>query len=492
MLVGVRDGHAPSGSKRSRSVVDNSRFFAIAVALDMLVIIAASVAAGVLYHACFYGRAGPIRDFAAGGTLAALLFTLPFIFRGQYSIEAFLSGKRAIPQLFNVWCYAFLSLAVLGVLTKTTDLVSRGWMLIFFFVGLLSVIQLDTAIKRWLRSGVRRGVVAARRLLLIGTPSDIGHFRREHGADACGAEIVATALLPENYRDECYSSADLRRSLETDLRRSLETAVELGRKREVTDVIALVGWQDSHLLSRITDACMDLPAAIHLGRLGAISRYPGLRIERLGSVTTLALVGTPMTTLQLVMKRVFDLAASSVALLLASPVLLIVALLVKLDSRGPVFFRQRRRGFNHKEFQIWKFRTMTTMDDGDDVVQARRDDARVTRIGAFLRRTNIDELPQLLNVIMGQMSLVGPRPHAVAHDKQYERCIERYGRRLNVKPGITGWAQINGFRGSTETESAMRDRVACDLYYIDNWSVVLDLYIMLMTVASKRAFRNAF
>jgi polysaccharide biosynthesis protein PslA len=143
------------------------------------------------------------------------------------------------------------------------------------------------------------------------------------------------------------------------------------------------------------------------------------------------------------------------------------------------------------EFKIWKFRTMTTMDDGDIIEQAKPGDVRVTRIGQVLRRYNLDELPQLFNVITGDMSLVGPRPHAVAHDRLFETRIAKYRRRLNVRPGITGWAQVNGFRGPTETEDAMRARVEHDLYYIDNWSILFDIYLLVATVVSRKAFTNA-
>ena len=169
-----------------------------------------------------------------------------------------------------------------------------------------------------------------------------------------------------------------------------------------------------------------------------------------------------------------------------------MALLIRLDSRGPVFFRQRRRGFNLEEFGIWKFRTMTTLEDGDLVQQVTENDVRVTRVGRFLRKSSIDELPQLLNVLRGQMSLVGPRPHAVAHDRFFEKRILLYPRRLNVKPGITGWAQVNGFRGATETDELMRQRVEHDLYYIDNWSLVFDIYIVMLTVLSRKSMRNAY
>jgi lipopolysaccharide/colanic/teichoic acid biosynthesis glycosyltransferase len=164
---------------------------------------------------------------------------------------------------------------------------------------------------------------------------------------------------------------------------------------------------------------------------------------------------------------------------------------VKLNSRGPAFFLQRRYGFNQQPFRILKFRTMLTMDDGDVVRQATKADPRITPVGRFLRRWNIDELPQLVNVLRGEMSLVGPRPHALAHDHEYERRIALYARRHNVKPGITGWAQVNGFRGETSTDEKMKGRVEMDLHYIDKWSIWMDLSIILQTVFSPKAYRNA-
>jgi len=165
---------------------------------------------------------------------------------------------------------------------------------------------------------------------------------------------------------------------------------------------------------------------------------------------------------------------------------------VRLDSSGPVFFLQRRYGFNQEPFRIVKFRSMTTMEDDSKLVSAKRSDPRVTRIGAFLRRTSIDELPQLLNVLAGDMSLVGPRPHALAHDQRYESRIAQYARRHNVKPGITGWAQVCGLRGEIDTEDKMRRRVEHDLYYVDNWSLGLDLKIMAMTVFSSKSHTGAY
>lgn len=180
-------------------------------------------------------------------------------------------------------------------------------------------------------------------------------------------------------------------------------------------------------------------------------------------------------------KRLIDIAVAGLLLLLLSPLLLLTAVLIRLDSHGPVFFRQTRLGLRGDPFDIVKFRTMTVMENGSRVVQATRNDSRITRIGGILRRTSIDELPQLANVLKGDMSLVGPRPHARAHDEYYAFRIPAYALRQRVKPGITGWAQINGLRGETPTLEVMRWRVDHDLWYIENFSLALDLWILLRT-----------
>jgi exopolysaccharide biosynthesis polyprenyl glycosylphosphotransferase len=171
---------------------------------------------------------------------------------------------------------------------------------------------------------------------------------------------------------------------------------------------------------------------------------------------------------------------------------LIVALAIRLDSKGPIFFRQNRIGFSGRTFQIYKFRTMITMDNGDVVRQASRNDKRVTRVGRLLRRSSIDELPQLLNVLQGEMSLVGPRPHAVAHDNEYDKLIAVYALRHHMKPGITGWAQVNGCRGETPTLDSMRERVEHDIWYINNWSLWLDIVTLFRTVLELARSRNAY
>ena len=244
-------------------------------------------------------------------------------------------------------------------------------------------------------------------------------------------------------------------------------------------------------IAQCVEAFTLLPVSLHLSVGHLLDRFARAETGRLGGLSTLSLSEPPMAPMQVALKRTADISAAILGLFLLSPLFALVAILIKRDSSGPVFFRQRRLGYNQQEFRIIKFRTMTTTDDGDVIVQAKPGDARITRVGAWLRRWNIDELPQLINVVRGEMSIVGPRPHAVAHDRDYEKRILRYPRRLNVRPGITGWAQVNGLRGETDTDDKMARRVEHDLYYIDHWSIGLDAYILLLTLFSSRAYRNA-
>lgn len=191
-------------------------------------------------------------------------------------------------------------------------------------------------------------------------------------------------------------------------------------------------------------------------------------------------------------KRAMDLLIAIPALILCLPLFALIALAIALDSRGPVLFSQQRLGQGGKPFAIFKFRTMRVLEDGMHVVQACKNDVRITRIGSFLRSTSLDELPQLLNVVLGSMSLVGPRPHAVAHDKLYGALIADYSQRQRAKPGITGWAQINGARGATPTTEDMRKRVDLDIWYVDNANLILDLRILLRTPLEVLRQRNAY
>jgi putative colanic acid biosynthesis UDP-glucose lipid carrier transferase len=206
------------------------------------------------------------------------------------------------------------------------------------------------------------------------------------------------------------------------------------------------------------------------------------RSDTVCGVTVISVCDTPFRGYSGVLKRASDVIFSLVILLLIAPLLLFVAILVKIDSPGPIFFGQRRYGLDGEEIVVYKFRTMVVTEDGDQIAQATKNDVRVTRLGAVLRRTSLDELPQFFNVLQGRMSVVGPRPHAVSHNELYRKLIKGYMVRHKVRPGITGWAQVNGQRGETDTLEKMQARIDLDLDYLRNWSLQLDLYIILKTV----------
>ncbi|QNA88424.1 undecaprenyl-phosphate glucose phosphotransferase [Massilia sp. Dwa41.01b] len=245
-------------------------------------------------------------------------------------------------------------------------------------------------------------------------------------------------------------------------------------------------------IRRLIDELQDTTASVYFLPDVYVFDLMQARFDNVGGMPVIAICETPFMGLNGMLKRLCDIVLSSVFLVLLAPLMLTIAGAVKASSPGPVIFTQRRYGLYGEEIHVYKFRSMRVLDDGNEIVQARRDDGRVTPIGRFLRRTSLDELPQFVNVLQGRMSIVGPRPHAVAHNEQYRKLIKGYMLRHKVKPGITGWAQVNGLRGETATLDKMEARVQYDLDYLRNWSVWLDLWIILKTIRVILTRENAF
>ena len=281
----------------------------------------------------------------------------------------------------------------------------------------------------------------------------------------------------------------------------LQNAQALGRLTEMAEYVKRHGVDVIYItlpmasqprILRLLDELRDTTASIYFAPDIFLFDLIQARVDSIGGIPVLAVCETPLTGLNALIKRASDIVMALLILVFISPVMLAIAIGVKRSSPGPVLFKQRRYGLDGKEILVYKFRTMTTLDDGDVVRQATRGDARVTRFGAFLRRTSLDELPQFINVLQGRMSVVGPRPHAVAHNELYRRLISGYMLRHKVKPGITGLAQVNGLRGETDTLEKMEARVEYDLTYLRNWSVWLDLMIVLKTVFVVMRDQNAY
>jgi putative colanic acid biosynthesis UDP-glucose lipid carrier transferase len=265
----------------------------------------------------------------------------------------------------------------------------------------------------------------------------------------------------------------------------------LGRLADVPEIVKRDGIDMVYItlpltrdprMMRLLDGLRDTTASIYFVPTTLPFEPIQARVEFIGGIPVIAVCDTPFRGINGVLKRLFDIVVSGAILLLAWPLLLAIAVGVGVSSPGPVLFRQRRYGLDGKDILVYKFRTMTVCeDDGAELEQARRNDTRFTRFGALLRKTSLDELPQLFNVLGGSMSLVGPRPHAVAHNEQYRKLIKGYMLRHKVKPGITGWAQVNGWRGETETLEKMKKRVEYDLDYLKHWSLSLDFWILVRT-----------
>ncbi|MCO5978893.1 undecaprenyl-phosphate glucose phosphotransferase [Ideonella oryzae] len=260
----------------------------------------------------------------------------------------------------------------------------------------------------------------------------------------------------------------------------------------VKDVFITLPLTSQPRIAGLMEALQNTTASLHfVPDIFGLSIIQG-RLTDMGGVPVVGLLSSPFTGVNGLIKRASDLVLASLILLLISPVMLLVAVGVRLSSPGPVIFRQRRTGLDGEIIEVYKFRSMTVQENDDAVVQAKRGDARVTPFGAFIRRTSLDELPQFFNVLQGRMSIVGPRPHAVAHNQMYRSMVKAYMARHKVKPGITGWAQVNGLRGETDTLDKMARRVEYDLEYLRNWSLGLDLLIIFKTAKLMFFDRSAY
>jgi undecaprenyl-phosphate galactose phosphotransferase/putative colanic acid biosynthesis UDP-glucose lipid carrier transferase len=279
---------------------------------------------------------------------------------------------------------------------------------------------------------------------------------------------------------------------ETERRRLIDRARTIARAAPRGGIHIVAPDLEHERLSMLVSSLRLVPRAISIVPPSNVAQLLRYAVRSVGTSIELEVQREPLSSAQRVAKRAIDIVLATAAIVVLSPVFILVALLIKLDSAGPAFFRQTRNGAGGVPFQILKFRTMRVMENGSLIRQACAKDARVTRVGAYLRRTSVDELPQLFNVLKGEMSLVGPRPHAAAHDVFYAERIENYEIRQHVKPGLTGWAQVNGYRGETPTLELMYRRIEFDLWYASNATISLDLLILLRTFPALFGQQNAY
>jgi len=276
------------------------------------------------------------------------------------------------------------------------------------------------------------------------------------------------------------------------VRGGLDQLIDHARDSRIDKVYITLPMVQEPVIQELVKALSDTTASVYLIPDVFMFDLLHARSESINGLASISLIDSPMEGSSSLIKRLEDIAASSVILAVIAVPMLLIALAIKVTSPGPVLFRQLRYGLDGRPIKVWKFRSMTVQENGGDVRQASRDDVRVTPLGKVLRRTSLDELPQFFNVLMGDMSIVGPRPHAVAHNEQYRRLVSCYMLRHKVKPGITGWAQVNGWRGETNTLDKMQKRVEYDLDYIERWSVWLDLKIIALTLFKGFVNKNAY
>ncbi len=475
-----------SRALRAWALLSSGTFSSAVFVIDVALIVTMSCLTGIVYYSIAYGDIGSISSDIQIGGLAASIFAISNVFRGEYRLPNFFAFKPHARRTIQLWNVTLICLLMLGFMAQVSVSYSRGWIVLFYSATLAGLIVSRFAIVRITALARAAGLISAQRICLIGTGAHIGAFVQHYEPWALGLNIVGCRFLTPV---PATASAETRSAV---LDRDLAEAVASVRSLEPDAIYLLLPWSATDTIDCCAKTFLALPVEIHLGPEQILHKFDDVELAKVGPLASLQLTRLPLSRAEVVQKRLFDLLFASLALVALTPLILLVAILIKLDSRGPVFFVQRRYGFNQQPFRIIKFRTMRTLEDGTVVAQTTRDDPRLTRIGRWLRRRNIDELPQLFNVLTGDMSLVGPRPHAVSHDRDYERRISLYARRHNVKPGITGWAQINGYRGEIDYEEKIRKRVEYDLAYIDNWSLWFDLKIMARTLLSPAAYRNAY
>jgi len=419
---------------------------------------------------------------------SSLLVANVFHALNLYSIRSLSSVPRQIGRVTVAWTAVLALLIAAAFVTKVSANFPRGWAILWYvwtlggFIAVRFVVA--GVIARWMESGR-----LTRDIAVVGAGP---HGRRliQHLREAGGADYRIVGVFDDRAQREMEPIEGV------PVRGTVDDLIEYARGHHVDQIVVALPWAAELRVMGILKRLWGLPIDIRLAPDMIGFRLAHCSYSELGNVPVLNVFDKPLSEDKLLLKRIEDIGLALLLLLAFSPIMLATAIAIKLDSRGPILFRQTRYGFNNQRIQVWKFRSMYA-DDCRDIapVQVGRDDPRITRVGRFIRRTSIDELPQLFNVLGGSMSLVGPRPHPIdtkAENVLFEEAVAEYAARHRVKPGLTGWAQVNGWRGETDTIEKIRRRVDHDLYYIENWSLLLDIKIELMTIVTVLRGKNAY
>ncbi|MBR1271794.1 undecaprenyl-phosphate glucose phosphotransferase [Bradyrhizobium sp. AUGA SZCCT0222] len=434
---------------------------------DFLLILVSYLVAGVVYRQ-FMGTPADQEVPIGAGLIVGVAFVAIAFFQRVYDSHRLFNGMWQARKVVFVWMMSLAILALIAFLLKSTTSLSRGTTIVFAITGLVSLGAHRAAWRIGLASSLAKGHLIDRRVVLLSLKSLDFTSNRFKDLRKNGFDVVRHFVLNATQDDAALDAEIL-------------NIIRQSRTTNAEEFLLAIDWNELPMLQKLSQRLRQVPQPIRL--------LPDFPIADLVSRPFMPVSGTmaieiqrpPLSIFERAQKRCLDIGLASIALLMLAPLLIISAVLIKLDSEGSIIFRQSRRGFNGKPFEIWKFRSMSVAENGHTVTQATKQDRRVTRVGRFLRKTSIDELPQLWNVLRGEMSLVGPRPHALAHDNYYDQVISNYVYRHHMKPGLTGWAQVNGFRGETPTIDLMEKRVEYDVWYVSNWSIWLDMRIIIRT-----------
>jgi Undecaprenyl-phosphate glucose phosphotransferase len=433
-------------------------------------------------------------DADLGYALASLLLPAATVILigavNGYAVGEYRYVLRKISRGAGVWAAVFGCFTLVLFFLKMGDEFSRVWLASWFFGGIAVLTALRVIVGRVVANWQQAGVLERRAVLVGGGPEAVELIRALRAEPANDIRIVG--IFDDRASDRVPALAEGLPKLGR-----IDELLEFGRQAEVDMLIMALPMAAEQRLLQLLKTLWVLPVDIRLAAGSSRLRFRPRSYSYVGAVPFLDLYDKPIADWDRVAKSCFDRIVGAILLVLFAPVMLAVALAIRLDSPGPVLFRQKRYGFNNELIEVFKFRSMYAhMTDANAAKLATRDDPRITRVGRFIRKTSLDELPQLINVaIKGNLSLVGPRPHAVqakAADQLYEQVVDGYFARHRVSPGITGWAQVNGWRGETDTHEKLERRVEHDLFYIENWSVIFDLYILMLTPFRLFNSENAF
>jgi len=447
---------------------------------DVAIVVVASLVAYWLRHGTFDLPESYLVALILGAALTAQYFHLARL----YELDNLLRLTTQLGRLLASWLAVIVTLLAIAFVTKTSQQYSRTFILLWVPLTFLGFLTLRIVVAIALTRLRDHGELTCN-VVLFGA-GEYGQRLARHLRDSREANLRIVGIFDRRHTrvpDEIAGVPVLG---------GVEELMAFVRDNRVDEIIIALPWRAGGNLLELAQTLKSVPVDVKWCPETLAFEMPVRQLSMVADVPMITVFERPIHGWNRIAKAIEDRVGAVLILVAFSPLWALIVLAVRLDSPGPALFRQKRYGFNNNEITVLKFRTMRAVPDDENVPQAQRDDPRVTRVGRFLRRSSLDEMPQIFNVLRGEMSLIGPRPHAVAHNIKYQALIDQYLSRHRVKPGITGWAQVNGLRGETTTAEHMRRRVEHDLYYIDNWSLLFDLRILALTLLVGFVSKNAY